>query len=259
MGKEYCGQLQLASKGFCYDGKLPDGVLNVEPWGTAEERLLVSPSIPFSEIVSRLIKKLTDCPIDPKDLLLIDRWHIFIYMRCLSYGSEYSYNFKCENCSSKNRTSINLEKDLDVIYSDDKELLAKLGVTDLSEPFDLVFPISKRSIKWRMLRGSDELATDKYVSRLQQSVNKRLPEGEDPGYSFRLARRIVEIDGTEVEISDAIDFVDSLKGKDSLAFRQAIYDINIGVNQELLPRCTNCGWENEVVLPVDKTFFRPER
>ena len=41
MGKEYIGELQVASKGLLYDEKFPSGKLHVEPWGTQEERLLI--------------------------------------------------------------------------------------------------------------------------------------------------------------------------------------------------------------------------
>jgi hypothetical protein len=87
---------------------------------------------------------------------------------------------------------------------------------------------------------------------------KRLSQGEDPGYAYRLATRIVAIDDTEPTISDAMELIESLKGKDSLALRQAIFAVSIGVNQELRPICDACGWENEITMPLDKTFFRPE-
>lgn len=260
MGKEYHGQLQLASKGFFYNDQVPDGLVNVEPWGTQEERLLISPAITFTETVTRLVKKLTDCPIDPAELLLIDRWHLFIYLRCLSVGTDYSFNFKCDECSIKNRHTIDLEKNLDVTYADDKELLETLGVESIEEPFELSFPVNQKTIKWRMLRGKDEVATEKYVARMRANTRgKKLPQGEDPGYVHRLATRIVELDGSEPTISDAMAFIESLKGKDSLALRQAISDVSIGINQELRPICEACGWENEITMPLDKTFFRPER
>jgi hypothetical protein len=260
MAKEYNGQLQLASKGFFYNDQIPDGIINVEPWGTPEERLLISPSISFTETVTRLIKKLTDSPIDPGELLLVDRWHLFIYMRCLSVGADYSFNFKCDECNTKNRHSIDLEKDLDVTYADDTELLETLGAESVEEPFALTFPVNGKTIKWRMLRGKDEAATEKYVARMRANPrNKKLPQGEDPGYVHRLACRILDIDGTEPTISDSMALIESLKGKDTLALRQAIADVSLGVNQELRPICDSCGWENEITMPLDKTFFRPER
>jgi len=259
MGRQYHGQLQLASKGQFYNGALPDGILNVDPWGTQEERLIISPAVPFTEILNRLIKRLTDCPMDPLELLLVDRWHLFIYMRCLSYGGEYSFNFKCDECSTKNRSTIDLELDLDVTYADDKDLLLNLGVSSLDEPFTLALPMLGKIVRWRMLRGSDEVATEKYVSNMRSKGSRRgALKDEDQGYIFRLARRIVDIDGVQPSISDALELIESLKGKDALALRQAIQNMNIGIEQELRPKCDSCGWENEIIMPLDKTFFRLE-
>ena len=259
MGKEYTGQLQLASKGYLYQDRIPDGMVNVNAWGIPQERILIAPSIGFTETVSRLIKQLTDCPILPGELLLVDRWHLFIYMRCLSCGGDYAFTYKCAECNAKQRYRMDLEKDLEVKYIDDESMLAELGVASIDEPFELKFPGNGHTIKWRMLRGDDEVAVEKYVNQMKQRSQRSLPKGEDPGFTYRLARRIVEIDGVEPTISDSLAFIELLVGKDTLALRQAISAIDIGIAQEIRPVCEECGWENEVDLPLDKTFFRPER
>ena len=75
---------------------------------------------------------------------------------------------------------------------------------------------------------------------------------------YRSALRIVSIDDEVIKVNDALRFVESLIGKDSLAFRYAVEDVNIGIEQVIRPIC-DCGWENEIVMPMDKSFFRPER
>ena len=259
MGLEFHGKLQLASKGVLYDNRIPDGYLHVNPWSTQEERLLSSPSIPFTEMLNRLIKKCTDCPIDPGDLLLADRWHLFLYMRCLSYGGSYSFDYKCTDCHQKQRHDMDLEKDLDVVYADDEEMLAELGVESLVEPFELKLPAKGVTIKWRMLRSKDDAAADKYAVEVRSRARRSIAKGEDPSYSYRLARRIVEIDGQTPTITDALAFVDTLTGVDSLEFRRALNGIRFGVVEEIKATCENCGWENEVSMPLDKSFFLPER
>jgi len=259
MGKEYHGELQLASKGYFYGEKVPDGIVHVNPWSTQDERLLISPSVNFTDTVTRLIKRCTDLQMDPLELLLVDRWHLFLYMRCLSYGGDYSFNYRCDECGERMRHTMDLEKDLDVTYADDESLLESLDTPMLEEPFPLSFPVREDTISWRMLRGSDEIAVDKFVKKTRMSANRRLPKGEDPGYIYRLARRVVLLNDAEPSISDAMRFIESLAGKDALALRQAISSVDFGVEQELRPVCDNCGWENEVSMPLDKTFFRPER
>jgi hypothetical protein len=261
MGKEYAGDLVLASKGIFYKDALSDGVITVEPWGSEEERLLVSPNIDFNETLDRLIKRLTNCPIPPSELLLVDRHHIFLYMRCLSYGGEYSISFKCESCGNKVSHDMDLEKDLDVRYADDPDLLVSLNMKKgerLSEPFRFTLPIQKKVIGWRMLRGKDEDSVKKYVRRIASKAKLKKEDDERPDYIYRSALRVVEFDGHEVsELTEAMDIIKSLRGKDSLAFRQEIEAVDFGIDTELVVSCRSCGYPNELMMPLDKTFFRP--
>lgn len=258
MGKEFAGELTLASRGIFYGDKVPGGVIRAEPWGTKEERLLVSPNVNFQETLDRLISRLTDCPIPPGDLLLVDRQHLWFYLRCLSYGGDYSFSFQCDNCNQKVTQQIDLEKDLEVRYSDDAIMLRGLGLRDVSElhePFTFELPLLKQRVGWRMLRGSDERAVDQYVKRMAKG---KVAE-ERPDYLFRLAIRIVEIDGQKVEVGDALNLVEKMKGKDALEFRQQIELVDIGIDTELDVTCKNCGYGNEVIMPMDRSFFRPKR
>lgn len=256
MGKQYHGQVQLPSKGILYEGELRDleGILNVSPWDTSDEELLIS-SIPFYDKMDKLVRRCTDCPLPPEELLLVDRWHLFIYMRCLSLGGDYSFEYRCQapDCSSQEIHSMDLENDLDVVYADDTDMLVELEATELKEPFRFKLPLLEKEVGWRMLRGKDERAADKHVLQLRKRGKR------DGGHQYRLARRIVEIEGKEVTMVDAIDLVRDLKGKDSLQFRNEIEAVRLGIKDDISVRCTACGWENEVSMPLDKSFFRPRR
>lgn len=258
MGKEYIAQLQVASKGLLDGDNFPEGRLHIEPWGTQEERLLISPNIDYDETINRLIVRLTDCPLPPEDLLLADRQHIFIYMRCLSFGGDYSFSFQCSECKEKVRHSMDLEKDLDVKYADDSDLLKALGcddVADFKEPFEFTLPLQQKRVAWRLLRGKDEMRVKRYVRKM----TKKHGSDERYDYIYRAALRIVSVDGNELEITDAITFVSSLKGKDALAIRQAVDRVDFGLDTELEVKCRNCGYPNDLIMPIDKSFFRPER
>lgn len=262
MGKEYLGELQLASKGHFYNIDW-DGVLHVEPWGLEEESILMSPNVSFTEALDRLIPRLTDCPVKPPDLLLKDRFQIFLYMKCLSIGSDYTFFYPCENdmCGKKARHDMNLEKDLNVTYVDDPDFLESIGMDDveqLTEPFDLILP-NNHTIGWRMLRGKDERAVDKYVRRMQKGTTKK-PAKKD--HVYRAALRIETIDGEKPDnIREAMDFViNSMRGKNAVAFRQAIEEMRFGVDTELQDvECDHCGYPQDIEMPLDKEFFRPKK
>jgi hypothetical protein len=263
VGKEYHGEIQLASKGQFYEGGIPNGILHVEPWGTKEERIILSANLPFEDKLDRIIKNCTDCPISPSELVNADRQHLLFYIRCLSYGGDYSFSFKCEECSEKSAGSLDLEKDLDVIYLDDSIILGKLGVSSLSdviEPFTVDFDLLGKSCSWRMLRGKDEQEIDKYVRRVKKrSAKLGTTLDEEVEDLYRQAIRIVKIDDEPVSnIEDAIELINALKGKDVLALHRSIASLNIGIDPEIEIKCTNCGYLNEMALPRDKSFFRPE-
>lgn len=258
MGKEYEGTLQLASKGHFYDGQIPDGIINVESWGTKEERLLVSPNIDYGETLNRLIPRLTDCPIPPSQLLLGDRQQIFFYLKILSIGGSYSYYYQCAGCKARNRETMDMEKDLRIIYVDDPDFLAGLGVSsvdELTEPFEFTLPKQQKVVGWRLLRGEDEKRVDRFV----KSMLKRGGLDERPDYIYRAALRIMTFDGVPItNINDAMTIVESFKGKDALKFRDEVSKMSFGIDTDVEPVCKFCGYTNDIDLPLDKSFFRPD-
>jgi len=257
MGKEFHGQLQLVSKGLFYEDQLPSGIVNCEPWGKVEEQRFLSPSVPFEDTLDFVIKTLTDCKVPPDDLLLADRQQLFLFMRCLTYGGEYSFSYKCQNCPEKGRHHMDLEKDLSVTYADDPELLAELGMESLEEPFTFELPIQGKCVAWRMLRGADEKSVERW--KLKQKQKKRKSGFDSSDVIYRLARRIVSVDGESLDILESMEFIRSLRGKDSLAISQEIQAMSFGVDTEIDDvRCAECGYPNDLILPMDKTFFRPE-
>lgn len=258
MGKEYEGVVTLASKGIFYGDSIPGGDVSCTAMSSEEERILLSPKISYNDTLDRIISKCTNCPIPPGKLLLSDRQQLFYFLRCLSWGNTYRVPFKCSECDQANFEIIDLEKDIKIVYIDDDSILESLGVGDInavSEPFEFTLPIRGTRIGWRMLRGDDERAVDKYVSRMMKSDKAK--DGR-PDYIYRQALRIVSIDGQEVKLIDALDLF-PLKGKDSLEYREQVSKINIGMDTELDLNCKGCGFPNEVILPMDKSFFRPPR
>jgi hypothetical protein len=116
--------------------------------------------------------------------------------------------------------------------------------------------MQQKKVGWRLLRGSDERAVEQYVKRMN---NKGRAAEERPDFMYRLAIRIVEIDGQPANIGDALNLVESLKGKDALEFRQQIQAMDIGIETDLEVPCRNCGYANDVSMPMDRSFFRPKR
>jgi hypothetical protein len=157
---------------------------------------------------------------------------------------------------------MDLEKDVEVKYVDNSEFLEQLALddtADLREPFEFILPIQAKTVKWRMLRGKDERSVDKYVRRMHKRVGKGARTDERKDYEYRLALRISEVDGQKLDIHEALEFIGTLRGKDALAIRQEIELIDFGIDLEFDVNCRGCGYENDVLMPLDRSFFRPQR
>jgi len=79
----------------------------------------------------------------------------------------------------------------------------------------------------------------------------------DPAYIYSMCRGMLTIDGVEVDLDQAFEFVRALPGADTLVLRDAIDDHDVGPELEIDFTCEKCGhyWFNK--LPMDADFFRP--
>lgn len=243
---EYQRELVLASRGKPYGEKLPDGTLTLEAWSTKIERMLLNDSISFEKRIDSLITSCTDIKdksIDVDDLVLVDKQHIFFVIRCMSVGSDYMFSFPCSSCGKKATVTIDLDKKLDVVYIDEND--------DMQ--FEVELPICKDTIGWRLLTGKDERSITKFVKRSK----KRGGTDSDPAYLFRAALRITSINGkADLELTEIMDYLDKLRGRDAVTFRESIVTVDIGVDPEIEAKCNWCHYVNDVMLPMDKNFFR---
>jgi rRNA maturation protein Nop10 len=237
-------EMTLPSYGLMYDGAIPGGTVPYSPMTGKEEMLLAGGR---GSVLDGILSACLSLPVGfkPSDLLVSDRFFAMLILRSVSYGEDYTFKVQCEDCDSKFKHTVRIPGDFDV------KVLSE-GVT---EPFLVELPHSKKVVSFRLLRGTDELSIQKHTDREFQQ-NKKV-EG-DPAYIFRLAKHIVAIDDEEVkDIRKAMTFVESLIGKDSVAFRNAIDEVDFGIDTTLKFECPRCGEENETVMPLNSEFFRP--
>ena len=247
MAESYLKEIHLPSRGKLYNGQIPDGVVSIEPLGTREEKLFSAGSSSASLILNKIFESCVVCPIDHLKLILGDRLYLLLQLRSITYGRQYDYSYQCDNCKKKS---------YDLVDLDSLQIKAPKDVEDPSK-FDIKLPILGNTVSMRLLTGEDEEKVQRYVS---QVAAKSRGQSTDTEYIYRLARRIDAIDGGAVGIREAMEFVEKLKGADSLAIRDAIVDNDIGPDIEVSPTCKNCGFENDpFVLPLDVEFFRPRK
>lgn len=247
----YRSQFNLPSRGQFYKGKLPEGLVDCEPWGVKEEKLLAGAKPGRFEVLDEVYEKcLINCPILPPDWITLERFAFLLHLRIISTGRKmYPYGYQCanESCKGMNERWIDLQKLLDDMTLPDPSW---------SEPFEVLLPQINKTVHWHYLRGQDEVLLGSYG---RQAISKGMAAQGDPEYDRRLAFTIEKIDGKEVKLSTALEFVDQLKGIDSLALRNDYEAKRFGVNMRRVEICDHCLWEQKVVLPLNEEFFRPER
>jgi hypothetical protein len=244
---EYARELVLPTKGIFYDEKVPGGRVTLEPMGTKEEKMLSAGRAGNVEsILDRVFRTTLTCPIPANELKTVDRFFLLVKLRVMSYGAEYHFNYKCEDCNQKVSGIINLDE-MEITHADD----------DMQEPFEVTLPMKGDTIQWKLLTGKDEANIRRTADGMHR---KGRAQGGDPAYILRLCQHIVSVNNEERNIGDLIKYVESLKGQDSIVFRDAIEGRNeIGVNLLITCDCTypNCGWPTELILPFGPEFFRP--
>lgn len=248
MSEAYLKEVELPSKGKFYGGQIPEGLVTIEPMGTREEKLFSAGAESGSRIVSKIFDSCVTCPINHLDLVLGDRLFLLLQVRSISYGRNYEYPFKCDECGRKSYGNVDLDS-IPIRHPSPED-------ADPSK-FNVKLPILGNELRLRLLTGRDE----EKISRYAQQINAKT-RGRDSnvGYIYRLARRVEQIDEEDVGIREAMEFVEKLKGEDSLQLRDEIIAHDVGPEIDVEPMCQHCGFPNgPFVLPFESEFFRPRR
>jgi hypothetical protein len=233
--------IPLPSEGKLYKNKKAN--VKVAYMTTADENILTSPNlIQSGEFLEILInRKLLESDLRYKDLHVGDRSAIMLWLRATSYGEMYPVTLLDEN-------NVPFETEIDLTSLKSKHL----GDTpDAEGLFDFFLPVSKASIKFRLLNVGDL----EEIELLMQEDK----EAEDPvnhHNTYVLERQIVEVNGERgEEVVD--DFVKNLRVKDGSVLKKHIDSIESGIDLELTVP-TPGGGSVKTFFPLNISFFWPD-
>ncbi len=242
---EYLTEVQLPSKGIFYGDKLPDGLVQIEPMGTKQEKLFTTGKSGIA-VLNKIYKDCIPLPFSHKDLILGDRLFLLLQLRAISYDNNYEYPYACEECGEKNWGKIDLFK-----------MPIKSANDSTEVHFNAELPLTGKTLQLRLLTGADEESVTRYGKQMKSKIKGMIGGIE---HTYRLARRLVTIDGEKVGIQEAMRFVEELKGKDSMAIQDALAANDIGPVTDVEPECESCNYANgPFTLPLSSEFFRPRR
>lgn len=181
--------------------------------------------------------------LKPGDMLVADRNAIIVELRKTGFGEDYNMGeISCPSCSEKDSPNVSLD---DIVFKGASE------DADINGEFTVVLPVTKKSIKFRLLNGEDEKVLSKSSSKKGSGkikYNKLITQ--------RYIRQIMEIDGNrdKTYISKFIGFMPL---KDSVFLREYIKRVEPGFDFNATVECPHCGTvhDKEVTLSPVNLFY----
>jgi hypothetical protein len=223
-----------------------------------EEDILSSKSlIQKGVVLDRLLQSvLVDKSINVEDLLVGDKSAILMAVRISGYGEEYETKVTCPGCSSVSKHSFDLnECEVRGPFSPEtcKNEKVSSAITETPDGAYLVnLPRSKAQVEIIMLTGKEE---KKIVAHQEMRRKKKLPENI---LTTQFKILIQSVDGS-TEAHQVASFIDKMPALDSRFLRKVIVEIspNIDLTQEFV--CEECGYEQDMGVPISADFFWPEQ
>ena len=241
----------LPSRGKLYGDRLNGGVVQIRPMKAREQAKLMQQGGGTMGKVDGIIATCLKLPdgMDSKELLLVDRFAVLLALRTKTFGPEYNFNFRCEDCGEQQKGHINIVKDFD----------ERTPKGDLEEPFAIKLEDAGKTVKMRFLRGEDEDQIAKNAKRMKMQSN----DSDDPSYLLRIAMQIVEVEDEEPEKIKSLvfrqRFIEDISANDLCALEDAMNELEPGIDTRIYPECGKCQYINEMTMPFSAEFFRPRR
>lgn len=239
-------EVLLPSKGRFYDGTDGpiNGIINIRPMTGEEEQILatqrfIKKGIAINMIYSKCILE----NIRPENLLSQDRTFILIYLRGISYGTDYEVQVKCPETDRQFNATIDLDT-LEVIRCPDN-----FGPDSLSG----VLPKSGFKFNYRLSRGKDETDLQNY----RESKIKAFGETtSDDTLTYRIAQLINSIENI-VNKEELKVLIRSLPIQDVNYIRNMINNPPFGMETNVSILSPYSNQDFEIDLPLDSGFFFP--
>jgi hypothetical protein len=214
----------------------------VRPMTMREEKMLTNKTIAKTgKVHERIMKEcivsgegvdgtiISKSDIDLNELYVEDEYALFVFLRMISYGTDYTSEITCPTCSTKQAIQIDLEKDLDVKYANEKQaadIVVKL-------------PKSGRTV----------------IMGLPQ---KKHAEGIENPLDI-IPKLLKDVEGVDKILWN--DWLDRLIAMDSAALRNALSEDRFGMQKRIPfvcrnPACAKEGDVQNVEFPITPEFFR---
>ncbi len=235
--------IPLPSNGKAY--KHGKKAIKVSFLNGSDENILTNPNLVksgrFMDIL--LKRKIIDKNFKYEELVTGDKDVILLWLRGTSYGNDYEI-------SAMDPVELKpFKQTIDLSEIPTKELEIEPDENGL---FDFTLPVSKKQIKFRLLRVIDQRNIERYGEYLEQYSN----DIESDLSSYALTKAIVSVDGNS-DKEFIKTFTKKIRLGDSKAFKQYVEKIKPGKDFMLKLRAPGGGLVT-TFFPINTSFFWPE-
>jgi hypothetical protein len=235
--------IDLPSKGLFYPNR--KDTVEIKYMTAEEDNILFSSDlIKSGKVLDVLLESvIKDKDLRPDDMLSGDRNYVLIEARRTGLGDDYKPGkINCESCSSEFEPTVDLSllKPRELTLAPDSEGL-----------YEVVLPVTKLKIKFRLLRGSDEKRLSKAMEKKtgNSKVSRLITE--------RYLLQIMEVSGNK-DKTYINKFISAMPTKDSLFFREYNKQVEPGIDLNYEFECPHCGHLQERDVPITSRLFYPE-
>lgn len=181
-------------------------------------------------------------------LLKGDALYAFVFLRSISMpdGDDYDFPVQCEECKHRYDWTVKLSSLKVQKLSEEGAASVKSG-----KPLETHLP-DGRAVRFMLQTIAQEEPLTKFMKQQKRETATMIDT---------LVSQIVSIEGVKPDIRNRWRFVSELD-MDVLYNLRADFDSkDCGIETQFQTRCTkrSCRWEQDVNLPLGKTFFAPKR
>lgn len=239
-------EVALPSKGVFYTGQ--KSTVKIKYLTAEEDNILFSTDlIKSGKVLDVLLDTaILDKDLRPEDMVSGDRNYLLIEIRKTGFGNDYKPGkMVCESCGQNFDPTVDLSK-----------LKPRFIETmpDTNGEYEVELPITKISIKFRLLRGSDERKLTKLIESGQKKqgglkISRLITE--------RYLLQIMEVNGNR-DKTYINKFINAMPTRDSLFFREYNRQVEPGIDLDYDFECTECGHLETKTVPINSKLFYPD-
>ena len=188
-----------------------------------------------------------EMPISSYDMVLGDYEYLLHRLRVVTYGNNYKMQDTCPLCKQPIVASCDLDS-IEVYEFNEEEINKSMEIT---------LPISKKKIT---LAFQTPRSLDLIKEKAKDLRKKTKDQHTNYEFMYRVISYISKVDGVEKSDSELESMIRKMQMKDIyyILDKGAELGRKVGLDNEVIAKCENCGYEFVTRFQYQPTFFRPQ-